>query len=339
MNRSVEQEGTSSERYSVAIGSPDEGPSAAERITPFRKPGSAQYTKSTEGASPARTRKGGGPRTSRGKEKSSCNALTHGIFAKVILLGHESRKEYEALLQGYREYFQPLGTVEDVHVQELVNLKWRSRRLLQAERAEIQCEQKFNSRAVERGLQQRGEAAILELSTTGERYGLVEGRNNPLILGRAVELLKSLENSIEIRGFNPEDDHAIFKKVFGERRKCVLPGLYEVCRDYSQVSDSPDLKEFDLPPDERKAKFLGYLRDEINDLKRDLKALKRSSEEREELESQSSFVPEASRLDRLLRYGASLQRDYDRCLNQLERLQRARKGQPALPTLNVNVSA
>jgi hypothetical protein len=43
-------------------------------------------------------------------------------------------------------------------------------------------------------------------------------------------------------------------------------------------------------------------------------------------------------LDRLLRYEAILQRDFDRTLSQLERQQRIRKGQPMSPTLNVQVS-
>jgi len=44
-------------------------------------------------------------------------------------------------------------------------------------------------------------------------------------------------------------------------------------------------------------------------------------------------------LDLLLRYETNLERAFDRTLNQLERLQRMRKGQPVPPTLNVNVSA
>ena len=44
-------------------------------------------------------------------------------------------------------------------------------------------------------------------------------------------------------------------------------------------------------------------------------------------------------LDLLLRYESNLERAFDRTLNQLERLQRMRKGQPAPPTVNVNVSA
>lgn len=43
-------------------------------------------------------------------------------------------------------------------------------------------------------------------------------------------------------------------------------------------------------------------------------------------------------LDLLIRYESSLERAFDRALNQLERLQRIRKGQPVPPTLSVNVS-
>jgi hypothetical protein len=341
MNRAAEQKDTNTERHVVEIESVDEEPgSASAEVMPFREPKSAKNATSGEDIPPASAPRSGGPRTGRGKEKSSRNALTHRIFAKVTVFDDEPRAEYEALLQGYRDHFEPVGTVEDVHVQQLVNLMWRYRRLQQAEGAEIQCEQRFNSRAVERRLQERGEAAILDVSTTGQKYGLLEGRQNPLVLRRVVELLESLEASIEFRGFEPENDHAIIDRVFGgNRERCPLRGAYELCRDNSRAAHVPELKSFDLHPDARKEKFLGHLRYEINKLKREQTKLKRSSEERQGLERQSSFVPEPARLDRLLRYGTSLLRDYDRCLNQLERLQRARRGLPVPPTLNVNVSA
>jgi len=44
-------------------------------------------------------------------------------------------------------------------------------------------------------------------------------------------------------------------------------------------------------------------------------------------------------IDRLLHYEASLERVFDRTLNQLVHLQRMRKGQPVSLPLNVNVSA
>jgi hypothetical protein len=43
-------------------------------------------------------------------------------------------------------------------------------------------------------------------------------------------------------------------------------------------------------------------------------------------------------LDCLIRYGAGLERDFDRTLSQLERLQRMRKGLPVLPKLDVHLS-
>jgi hypothetical protein len=48
--------------------------------------------------------------------------------------------------------------------------------------------------------------------------------------------------------------------------------------------------------------------------------------------------PDATKLDRLLRYETTLERNFDRTLSQLERLQRLRKGQPISPTVDVRLS-
>ena len=81
-----------------------------------------------------------------------------------------------------------------------------------------------------------------------------------------------------------------------------------------------------------------YLKTEIDHLELRAKMTDEFAASREKAESRTRVVPEESRLDRLLRYSASLERDFDRTLSQLERLQRMRKGQPVPPTLNVNVS-
>ena len=51
----------------------------------------------------------------------------------------------------------------------------------------------------------------------------------------------------------------------------------------------------------------------------------------------SEIVP--TPLDLSVRYESTLERAFERALNQLERLQRIRKGQPVSPTLNVQVSS
>lgn len=76
-----------------------------------------------------------GPRTSQGKAKSRYNALKKGFFGKVVLLQGESTSEYEALLNGLCEDWQPQSTEEKLRVEELAALFWRKRRLLQVEAA------------------------------------------------------------------------------------------------------------------------------------------------------------------------------------------------------------
>ena len=305
------------------------------------KPDSSQYAQpTTVDDSKPRTGRGGGPRTSRGKEKSRRNSLVHGIFAKVTLLDDEPPAQFKALLRGLRDDFQPVGTIENSLVEKLATLDWRYRRFLQAETAEIENEKKFSSRKLDREHQERAEAAMLAVSVTGRKYGLIEGVQNPVVLRRVLDHLMSLLGSIQLQGFDPDNDHKIIDAVFGDKRTCGFRGFYNLCSDpdRTSVSGVPEFKEFDLPPEARKAKFLRYLVRVIKDFKRHQESLEGLSEEKEKLESQSSGVPESGRLDRLLRYEASILREYDRVLNQLEQLQHARKGQPVLPTLRVNVA-
>ncbi len=84
-------------------------------------------------ASPALIEKGGGPTSTHGKERSRCNALRHGVFAKVVVLKGEPKAQYNELLEGFRKDLRPEGIVESVLVEKLVTLIWRYRRMLIAE--------------------------------------------------------------------------------------------------------------------------------------------------------------------------------------------------------------
>jgi hypothetical protein len=41
-----------------------------------------------------------GPRTELGKQRSKLNAIKYGIFSSVMLLGSESKEEFDALVSG-----------------------------------------------------------------------------------------------------------------------------------------------------------------------------------------------------------------------------------------------
>src|SRR5712692_1167171 len=88
-------------------------------------------------------RKATGPRTPQGKERSKHNAITHGIFSKVVVLKGEPQAEFNGLLNGLRNDLQPTGTLEELLVEKLAALFWRKRRLLIAEGAEIRASSEF----------------------------------------------------------------------------------------------------------------------------------------------------------------------------------------------------
>ena len=73
-----------------------------------------------------------------------------------------------------------------------------------------------------------------------------------------------------------------------------------------------------------------------------LEQLKKIVEQNERLRMRytvtASLVPHQAVLDRLLRYEASLDRSFDRTLNQLERLQRMRLGHAVPPPVKVELS-
>jgi hypothetical protein len=74
-----------------------------------------------------------GPTTEEGRQKSSLNALKYGLTARTVVLSNENADEYTTLLESYVQKFQPADPVEMDLVVEMVNAKWRQRRLFLVE--------------------------------------------------------------------------------------------------------------------------------------------------------------------------------------------------------------
>jgi hypothetical protein len=68
------------------------------------------------------------------------------------------------------------------------------------------------------------------------------------------------------------------------------------------------------------------------------KTLNTIDERRMEYRSAAAIIPDPGVSDHLMRYETHLSREIDRTLNRLERLQRARKGQPPAPRVEVEIS-
>ncbi len=283
----------------------------------------------------------GEPRTPQGKENSKYNSLKHGIFSKVVLLKDEPRVEYRALLKGLREHFQPVGTPEEVLVEKLAMLLWRHRRLVAAERAEIQESTQFIEWD-QRDHQQEQAEEIGSSDLFESKPGLIRKIQNPDVLERCLELLAELREGIENDGFNEERDIAMLQKIFGERGRSRLRedlyDTYDVWLGTAAVDEEERKREGYATPEKCKQNVLYEIDREIRSLKRYQKTRNSIEADRIKLEVLRRGVPASPGLDRLLRYEASLERVFDRTLSQLERLQRMRLGQPVLPPVKVQVS-
>jgi hypothetical protein len=76
-----------------------------------------------------------GPRTPAGKQRSSLNALRHGLTAASAVLPSEDPAAYEDHRRGFFDEYQPATPTESQLVKELADTSWRLNRipLLEAE--------------------------------------------------------------------------------------------------------------------------------------------------------------------------------------------------------------
>jgi len=281
-----------------------------------------------------------GPGIAKGKDGRKYNALKHGIFSKVAVLENESQDEYNSLLAGLVEYFDPQGATEYVLVEKLSTLLWRSRRLIVAEAAEIQMSTEFLEWE-ENDTQEKSAEEIEQDGFSLRQEGLIRHKENPVILEMCLELLGELRLGVKDEGFGYEQAGEILSKLYGdteeERLQQTLLESYQAWKYTSTASEEERKPEGCPSPTKCKDNALQEINDEIRGLKKYQKDRAPIESHRRELEILRRGIPDAHRLDRLLRYEASLERAFDRTLIQLERLQRMRRGQPLPPQVDVNL--
>jgi len=287
----------------------------------------------------AKRRKGTGPRTDLGKERSKHNARTHGIFSNVVVLESESQAEFDALLNGLREDFQPVGTLEDGLVEVLADTWWHRRRLLIAERAEIEANRQFLEWD-ERHRQLQEASALSSVSSNG---GLTRKIANPEVLETCLARLRVLKTGIETNGFNRDKDRSILTQLYGQfNEDHWQTDLFKAYQVFARNASLPDAtrQQLELPsPKESVHHFLAELGQEIARLQAYGIARAAVEHERRDVELRRRSVPDSPRLDQLLRYATTLDRRFERALGQLERVQRTRLGQPVAPRVDVHVTS
>jgi hypothetical protein len=118
-------EATSSEAQRVRRAPPNE-PGTCPRRAPF----CATPTEARRAAiNRANSTHSTGPRTESGKQRSSLNALSHGLTARTAVLPTEDPDTYQRHIQQFLDEYAPATASETQLVHEIANTAWRLNRI------------------------------------------------------------------------------------------------------------------------------------------------------------------------------------------------------------------
>jgi hypothetical protein len=70
-----------------------------------------------------------GPKTAEGKQRSSLNALRHGLTGQIVVMPTEDLQAYQLHLRSFTDEYDPRGATESNLVQALADTSWRLNRV------------------------------------------------------------------------------------------------------------------------------------------------------------------------------------------------------------------
>jgi len=257
-----------------------------------------------------------GPRTPRGKARSSQNAAKHWIESGRIL--PEEQKEAATLRNGFAEDFKPEGVIENEVIDDLTLNRLIKRRI------DLAYTREFSKAAVEKQVRllENDERSVTQywLRTAGiaGAYPVHKEQSERLRPDSCITALEALRGRISDRGPRPEDAAAL-RRYYGdqptENAACAMCELVTTPEKNSGPDQTADEKE-------QKESILETLQTEI-ELQKNRGQL---AEEIYAIDS-ASYVQEPQRptLETLLRYRAANMREFKDLLDSLERIRRLRR--------------
>jgi hypothetical protein len=275
-----------------------------------------------------------GPKTVTGKAIAKMNALKHGILSVEVLVrgGHykESLREFRTYRNRCWQELAPGGPLEEALVDEIVTNRWRQRRILLAESGEIAL-------SVENGWWRRSRVNIekdwLVWMHAGNMVTAMEESAGGVRYLR--HILEGLRDAVQKEGQLTEDAFNEALDAFAKKPNSLTRKLADFRR---LLQENPEKLDNSALLARHRDLVLGYLEKELRCFVWRLLTLDEREEKEEEARQAASVLPPADTLDKILRYETTLDRQFYRAMNQLERLQRIRSGEPVPPPLTMEVS-
>ena len=279
-------------------------------------------TENQSAANQQNAQKSTGPKTEEGKAVSKLNAAKHGILSEAVVIskgeGQERKEAYLRLYDGLRDYFKPAGAMEDALVEQIAVTLWRKRRVL---RFELGCLRKQLDayRQAARGPEDEEDAFPAHKHKTACQR-LAEAQKQ---VDHHQAEKEALEGNWDIMSDKAMDDWVDSYFRLAEKKGFEAEEPARV-RDW--------LKEQGLTEDQIRKELIQVHEELIQVAQAEIKTLEpQAALELERMTLLGSVPASGSDLDKIIRYEASLDRQLYKAINQLERLERRRKGEDLPP--------
>ncbi len=279
-----------------------------------------------------------GPKTARGKAASRLNALKHRALAQSVLVRgrmmNESPQEFKELCQEYYTNLAPVGPLEQMLVDQIVQAAWRLRRARTAESGEITL-------SVDGGWARRMRSnpllPLLAMPQGAFGEGLVE-RLKQSVLGceylRAC--LEKLGECVAADGELTEAGLDSFKKRLRDTPDAMIEKLGQF---RAWLLANPEALDPETLRARHRTEVLQFLETAIDEVKCESANRAREEEVEERARQSAAVLPKGEAIDRVLRYEKALENQLFRAMNQLERWQRRREGGEVPAPLTMELSA
>ena len=260
-----------------------------------------------------------GPRTPKGKARSSKNAAKHWIESGRIL--PEEEQDAAILRRGLEGDFKPQSLIEEEVIDDLVFNRLIKRRI------DIAFTREFSKASIETTIKEmdhRERSSVqywLRMAGLSDEYSTERERAEALNPDDCVTALKTLHGLIRERGVQPEDLQK-HRELYGDH-----PTEYAAIAMYLLVPLATKKAEQDKTVEtkddaERKTDILEMLKTEIQEQERRQELAQRILE----IECAPDLQePPRHTLETLLRYRAANTREFNSLLDSLERIRRLRK--------------
>ena len=259
-----------------------------------------------------------GPKSPIGKAYSRRNALKHGLFVSQVTdfeALHEDPREYENLLNGLWDQYQPIGKAEEIEVERIAVCCWRLRRVWRYENAV--------------NLAARRDVVRRELDDQ-EEYCKERDKEERALVAELEAATKEIEEEGEI-SHERKQRMFVIDPGFQSLRSALEEAAQEWVKE-PQVSESFQK----LSPQERLQTLAMYT---VTSAIACLKPLsnRRWTNVKETAVGQHA-IPSREVVDKILRYETTIERSLQRAQDRLERLQRRRAGESLPPALSVHLT-